>query len=267
MSRIFFLVFIVVILLTIRRRGSKVSQEELRVKSFPSPGDEGSFIQGVKDCIPTLLGYLSIGFAAGVLEKTAGLSIMEITLLSVLLYAGSAQFIAAGMIAAGSSATAIVITIFFVNLRHILLSAALSPYFRHLTAFKNMLVGSLLTDETFGVAINEAAKKKQLNEKWMHGLNLTAYLNWIFANIAGAYFGQWISNPEKLGLDFALPAMFIGLLVLAIVSRKKIRLDVIVAICAVVIAVGVTIVYPGNMGVIIATVVASTIGMVIDKWK
>ncbi|MGG1664549.1 AzlC family ABC transporter permease [Brevibacillus sp. NRS-1366] len=244
-----------------------MSQEELQLKSFSTSNEEGSFIQGVKDCIPTLLGYLSIGFAAGVLEKTAGLSIMEITLLSVLLYAGSAQFIAAGMIAAGSSATAIMITIFFVNLRHILLSAALSPYFRHLSVFKNMLVGSLLTDETFGVAINEAAKKKHIHEKWMHGLNLTAYLNWIIANIAGAYFGQWIANPERFGLDFALPAMFIGLLVLAIVSRKRIKLDVVVAICAVIIAVGVTIVYPGNLGVIVATVVASTIGMVIDKWK
>lgn len=244
-----------------------MSQEELQVKSFASPIDEGSFMQGVKDCIPTLLGYLSIGFAAGVLEKTAGMSILEIILLSVLLYAGSAQFIAAGMIAAGSSATAIMITIFFVNLRHILLSAALSPYFRHLTPFKNMLVGSLLTDETFGVAINEAAKRNRLHEKWMYGLNLTAYLNWIFANIAGAYFGQWISDPEKFGLDFALPAMFIGLLILAIVSRKKVKLDVIVAVCAVFIAVGVAIVYPGNAGVIVATVVASTIGMVIEKWK
>ncbi|WP_152397117.1 AzlC family ABC transporter permease [Paenibacillus guangzhouensis] len=224
-------------------------------------------MQGVKDCIPTLLGYLSIGFAAGVLEKTAGLSNLEIILLSVLVYAGSAQFIAAGMIAVGTSATAIIITIFFVNLRHILLSAALSPYFRHLTPLKNMLIGSLLTDETFGVAINEAAQRNRIHEKWMHGLNLTAYLNWIFANIAGAYFGQWISDPAKFGLDFALPAMFIGLLILAIISRKKVKLDVIVAICAVVIAVSIAVVYPGNVGVIVATIVASTIGMVIEKWK
>jgi Predicted branched-chain amino acid permease (azaleucine resistance) len=244
-----------------------VGREQLHVETLSNARDQGSFMQGVKDCIPTLLGYLSIGFAAGVLEKTAGLSIMEIALMSILLYAGSAQFIAAGMIAAGSSATGIIITILFVNLRHILLSAALSPYFRHLSAFKNMLVGSLLTDETFGVAINEAAKKKQIDEKWMHGLNVTAYLNWIVANLAGAYFGQWIANPEGLGLDFALPAMFIGLLVLAMMSRLQIRRDVLVAVCAVVIAVGVSVVYPGNLGVIVATFCASTIGMVIERWK
>lgn len=242
-------------------------EQNIRMKADAAIEGEDTFLQGVKDCIPTLLGYLSIGLAAGVVEKTAGLSVAEIALMSICLYAGSAQFIAAGMMAANGSASAIIITIFFVNLRHILLSAALSPYFRHLTPVRNMLIGSLLTDETFGVAINEAAKRKRISERWMHGLNITAYLNWILANIAGAYFGQWIADPEKFGLDFALPAMFIGLLVLSMVSRKKWRLDIVVGICAVVIAVVASLVFGGNVGVIAATVIASTIGMVMEKWK
>ncbi|MDT8976429.1 AzlC family ABC transporter permease [Paenibacillus sp. chi10] len=232
-----------------------------------SPRDEDSFIQGVKDCVPTLLGYLSIGLAAGVIQKTAGLSIAEIALMTMILYAGSAQFIAAGMIAASSSITAIIITIFFVNLRHILLSAALAPYFRHLTPLRNMLVGSLLTDETFGVAITEAAKRKRISEKWMHGLNITAYVNWLVANLAGAFLAQWISNPEKFGLAFALPAMFIGILVLSMVGRNRIKLDIVVAIIAVVIAVGSSFFLSSSMGVIVATIIASTIGMVVEKWK
>jgi 4-azaleucine resistance transporter AzlC len=244
-----------------------MSQENIQLESLAAPREEDTFLKGVKDCIPTLLGYLSIGFAAGVVEKTAGLSVAEIALMSLVLYAGSAQFIAAGMIAASSSATAIIVTIFFVNLRHILLSAALSPYFRHLTPFRNMMIGSLLTDETFGVAINETAKKNCIHERWMHGLNVTAYLNWFFANLAGAYFGQWITNPEQFGLDFALPAMFIGLLVLSMASRNKLMRDGVVAISAVLIAVGVSLVFGGNIGVIAATLIASTIGMVIEKWK
>ncbi|AIG26657.1 AzlC family ABC transporter permease [Brevibacillus laterosporus] len=228
---------------------------------------EDSFIKGVKDCIPTLLGYLSIGIAAGVIQKAAGLSIAEIALISLILYAGSAQFIAAGMMATGSSLTAIIITILFVNLRHILLSAALAPYFRHLSPLRNMLVGSLLTDETFGVAISETAKKNQISEKWMHGLNITAYLNWFVANLAGAFLAQWISNPEKFGLGFALPAMFIGILILTMLGRSKIKLDIVVAIIAVVIAVGSTFLLSSSMGVIVATIIASTIGMVVEKWK
>lgn len=241
--------------------------ENVQIKTLPSPKEEDSFLKGVKDCIPTLLGYLSIGLAAGVVQKTAGLSIAEIALISLILYAGSAQFIAAGMIAVSSSPAAIIITIFIVNLRHILLSAALSPYFRHLSPLRNMLVGSLLTDETFGVAINQTLNKERISEKWMHGLNITAYLNWFLANIAGAFLAQWISDPDKYGLQFALPAMFIGILVISMIDRRKFKLDLVVAILAVIIAVGSSFVFSSSVGVIIATVIASTVGMVLDKWK
>ena len=226
-----------------------------------------TFLQGVKDCLPTLLGYLSIGFAAGVVGKTAGLTLAEIAMLSIILYAGSAQFIAAGMIAAGSSSSAIVITIFLVNLRHLLLSAALSPYFRHLTPLRNLLIGSLLTDETFGVAIQKSASRKKISERWMHGLNITAYLNWFLANLAGAFFGQWIASPEQWGLDFALPAMFIGLLVLTMMGRRKYLLDITVGLIAMAVAVLVSILWSPSMGVIAAAIIASTIGLVIERWK
>lgn len=244
-----------------------MSAENVQLEAILSPKQEDSFLKGVKDCIPTLLGYLSIGLAAGVVQKTAGLSIAEIALISLILYAGSAQFIAAGMIAVSSSPAAIIITIFIVNLRHILLSAALSPYFRHLSPLRNMLVGSLLTDETFGVAINQALNKQQISEKWMHGLNLTAYLNWFLANVAGAFLAQWISDPDQFGLQFALPAMFIGILVISMIDRNKIKLDLVVAILAVIIAVGSSFLFSSSVGVIIATVIASTTGMVFEKWK
>ncbi|CAM4415937.1 AzlC family ABC transporter permease [Paenibacillus typhae] len=244
----------------------KTDTVQAELAAAPDDNEE-SFLQGVKDCIPTLLGYLSIGFAAGVVEKTAGLSLAEIALISIILYAGSAQFIAAGMIAAGSTATSIIITILLVNLRHLLLSAALSPYFRHLTPLRNLLIGTLLTDETFGVAIQRSARKKAISEKWMHGLNITAYLNWIIANLAGAVLGQWISSPEEWGLDFALPAMFIGLLVLTLISRSRYALDITVGLIAMIIAVGLSILWSPSIGVIAAAVIASTIGAVLEKWK
>jgi 4-azaleucine resistance transporter AzlC len=226
-----------------------------------------SFLQGVKDCVPTLLSYLSIGFAVGVVGKTAGLSIAEIAFMSLLIYAGSAQFIFAGMVTANGSAAAIILTIFIVNLRHLLLSAALSPYFRHLSPLRNMWIGSLLTDETFGVAMNHITQKSAISEKWMVGLNLAAYLNWLIATLLGAVLGQWITNPEKYGLDFALTAMFIGLLVLQIASRKKIAKDIVVALSAAVVVVGASFVISGSAAVIVATIVAATIGMVMEKWK
>lgn len=235
--------------------------------SEASADNREQFWQGVKDCVPTLLGYLSIGFAAGVVQHTSGLSVLEITLMSLLLYAGSAQFIAAGLIAASHPVSAIIFTIFFVNLRHLLLSAAISPYFRHLSVWKNMIIGAQLTDETFGVAINKLPGEQKASFFWMLGLNITAYLNWYVANLAGAYFGQWIPNPEAYGLDFALPAMFIGLLVLQILSRKEYFVDVLVALSAVIIVIIVNFLFSGSTSIIVATIVGATIGMVIEKWK
>lgn len=244
-----------------------MEQERLHFKSRTIHQNEEGFLQGVKDCVPTLLGYLSIGFAAGVVQKTAGLSMAEITLMCLLLYAGSGQFIAAGMIAASNPISAIIVTIFFINLRHILMSAALAPYFRHLSPWKNMLVGAQLTDETFGVAINHLSDKDRASFKWMIGLNLTAYLNWLLGNLAGGLLGNWIPNPEAFGLDFALSGMFIGLLIMQFLSQKKYFVDVMVAMSAIAVVVAVSFISSGSAGIIIATIIASTIGMVIEKWR
>ncbi|AOZ90982.1 AzlC family ABC transporter permease [Paenibacillus crassostreae] len=231
-------------------------------------GQQGdSFWQGVKDCVPTLLGYLSIGFAAGVVGNTSGMSLTEIALMSALLYAGSGQFIAAGMIAASSPISAIIFTIFFINLRHLLLSAAIAPHFQGKSVIQNVLIGSQLTDETFGVAMNQVASGKPLGYRWMLGLNITAYLNWFLATVAGGLLGKWIPHPEKYGLDFALPAMFIGLLVLQMNHSKKFVTQVIVALSSVLIVIGASYLIPGSMGIIMAAVLSATIGVVYEQWK
>ncbi|GAA3324110.1 hypothetical protein GCM10020331_050670 [Ectobacillus funiculus] len=77
-----------------------------------------TFVQGMKDCIPTLLGYISIGLAAGVVGVSSHLSIIEVALLSTLVYAGAAQFIICALLAVHSSISAIIVTTFIVNLRH-----------------------------------------------------------------------------------------------------------------------------------------------------
>ncbi len=230
---------------------------------------DDSFKQGVIACLPTLLGYLSIGFAAGIVEKTAGLSLLEIALLCLLLYAGSGQFILAGMVLNGFALIPAVATIFFVNLRHLLFSAALSPYFRGLPPLRSFAIGSLLTDETFGVATNHISthKLQALNEKWMHGLNLTAYLGWFAANMAGAFLGQWITDPTVWGMDFALPGMFIGLLVLQMSSRRELLIDLVVAVSAIAAVIAASLVLSSSAGIIIATVIGATVGMVMERWK
>jgi len=118
-----------------------------------------------------------------VVEKAAGLSVLEIALLSLFLYAGSGQFVTAGMITDGSTVPSIIFAIFLVNLRHLLFSASLAPYCRRMGLWKNFLIGCQITDETFGVASNYLANKKEASFSRLLGLNITAYVNWLIANI------------------------------------------------------------------------------------
>ncbi|MEK4029737.1 MULTISPECIES: AzlC family ABC transporter permease [Bacillaceae] len=226
-----------------------------------------SFKEGVKDCIPTLLGYISIGFAAGMIGVASGLSVIEIAFMSIFVYAGAAQFIICGMLATGSPASAIIFTTFIVNLRHFLLSATLAPHFSKYSAWKNAGIGTLVTDESFGVAAGRIFNNRPVNDRWMNGLNLTAYTTWIASCVIGAVLGKWVADPEKFGLDFALTAMFIALLVLQLESIKAAKLKhylmliFLMIVMMYIFSSFVTV----DLAVIFSTVIVATIGVVTSK--
>ncbi|POZ57997.1 Inner membrane protein YgaZ [Lysinibacillus sphaericus] len=233
----------------------------------PTTASEDSFIQGVKDCVPTLLGYISIGLAFGIVGSASGLSLVEIALLTILVYAGSAQFIFCALLLTSSPTSAIIVTIFVVNLRHLLMSLTLAPHFTRYSMLRNVGFGTLLTDETFGVAVTKQMQNGKLYGRWMDGLNITAYAFWILSCIAGAFLGQWVANPEKWGLDFALIAMFIALLVLQLssVGKHKIMHYLMLIGYMVIMMYGLSYVVPSHLAVLLATVIVATIGVVTDK--
>lgn len=222
------------------------------------------FVDGVRACLPVVLGYLAIGVAFGVVARTAGVTPLEVTLMSVILYAGSAQFVVAGLLSAGGSASAIIVTVFFVNVRHLLYSAALAPHVRKLPLWQNALIGAELTDETFAVATSYLGKGRPARAPWLFGLNTTAQSTWIVATTTGAVVGNMIPNTEALGLDFALAAMFAALLVLQITSRPRLRVAVIVAAFSAIIAVTGGLVISPSWSVIVAALAAATAGVALE---
>ena len=226
-----------------------------------------SFSQGVKDCVPTLIGYISIGIAMGIVGAASNLSILEVALLSIFVYAGAAQFIICALLVSGSPFSVIVFTTFIVNLRHFLLSMTIAPSFKNYSLLKNFGIGTLLTDESFGVAANKIAKREMINASWMNGLNLTAYFFWILSCTLGAVFGKWISNPEVLGLDFSLTAMFLALLVLQLESMKRSKLKFyLLLITYVVLSMLVLCMFmPSYIAILLSTIIVATIGVVKDK--
>ena len=194
-------------------------------------------------------------------ERAAGLSYAEVLLISTVLYAGSAQFVVTSLLSLHSPAAAIVLTVFFLNLRHLLLSAALAPALRHVPAWKNALIGLQLTDETFVVAANRGT----LQPAWMAGLNLSAWTTWAVANLAGAALSGSVGDTRVLG--FALPCMFAGLLVLQMASFPALRSPLVVAVFSAGLALVVQAIFPGPAVIIVATVAGATLGLLLQRWK
>jgi 4-azaleucine resistance transporter AzlC len=223
------------------------------------------FVEGVKACIPTIFGYLSIGFACGILSKSCGLTFAEAVGMSIFVYAGSAQFIASSMIFSNVPVVSIIATIFFVNFRHLFMSAALAPYFKKNSFLKNLSIGVLLTDETFLVAAAEGFNRKKINYFWMLGLNITAYLNWAIATGIGVMLGSIIPDYKVFGLDFALTAMFIGLLISSIKGSLKINKAMIIIIVSVITLMLSAKIVSTSAGIIIAAVAGALIGVVVKE--
>lgn len=225
------------------------------------------FREGVVACLPTILGYWSIGFAAGAIGSLAGFSILDIGLLAALLYAGSAQFLFYSLHADAASILAIVMSVFLINMRYLLMSSYMAIYFTHADPFQKFIGGALLTDETFGVAAQYGNKHGSLPFAWLLGLNTTAWFNWIFANLAGAILAASLPPSVTDGLSFSLVSMFIGLLLMTWFASRRRVLET-VTIAAAVLFVWIFSDYAGtNLSVILATLGAASLATVLMRRK
>ncbi|GEA15661.1 MAG: hypothetical protein PWR22_1399 [Moorella sp. (in: firmicutes)] len=217
--------------------------------------------QGVRAALPIVLGYLPLGFAYGVLAREAGFNLWETVLMSVLLYAGSGQFIAVSMFGSGVAAAAIIFTVFLVNLRHLLFSASLVPHLRRFRPGALALLAAEITDETFAVAINHYSNH-EAHLPYHFGLNLAAHFSWVLASLLGGLAGNLMGDPARFGFNFALPAMFIILLVMQLKDKKTIIVATLAALFSVVFA----LLWPGSWNIILATVIAATLGVILEPW-
>ena len=219
------------------------------------------WLRGVSRAVPIALGYVPIGFAYGVLAQKAGLSTFNTLAMSIFVYAGSSQLIAVGLFVAEVAPLSIILTTFIVNLRHMLMASALAPYLSGWRKFELAAFAYELTDETFAIHAVEFPKGEpdKAND---FGVNLTAQVSWVFGSWLGVVAGSLITDVKPFALDYALPAMFIALLVMQI--RGSIQIAV--ALATGVLAVGLLLAGMSQWYVIVATVMGATLGVVLEQW-
>jgi 4-azaleucine resistance transporter AzlC len=208
---------------------------------------------------PICIGYIPIGLALGVIAQKTGLSPLETGLMSLLVFAGSSQFIAVSMLAAGAEASAIIMTTFMVNLRHLLMSSSLAVFLPRTRRLKIGLFAYGVTDESFAINYSRFAYGDWDINKGLV-LNQTANLTWITSTVFGAYGGQFIP-AHAFGIDYALIAMFICLLV----YQLKGGVFWLTAALSGLIATLVALWLPGNAHIVIASILAAGVGVFIKR--
>jgi len=201
---------------------------------------EKGFWEGVQAAVPTALGYVSIGLACGIIGAPY-VTPVEMGLMSLFVYAGSAQFAMIALIAVQAPVAAIAMTVFLINLRLFLLSLHASTYFRHTSLGHNIGMSSILTDETYGVLMGEL--------------------------VVGTALGGLLPNPEIFGLDFALVGMFIGIFSSQFqIMQRRIplrNLFIILGVVALSFFILLTVVSQ-SLAVLFATLLGCTMGVILD---
>lgn len=178
------------------------------------------FLDGIRLFLPIGAGYLPLGFACGIVCAEAGMSVIQIFIMSLLVYAGAGQYIAGGMIAAGASPLSIIITTFIVNSRHILYTSVLYPYISKWSFFKQSLFAAQITDEVFAMH-SSYMNKNNANTVTAFTLNIFSHSSWIISNTIGGISASLIPDSSKFGLDFTLYALFIALILPRLVNAAQ----------------------------------------------
>ena len=186
--------------------------------------------------------------------------------MSIFVYAGSSQLIAVGVFSAGVAPVSIILTTLVVNLRHMLMASSLAPYLNRWSKLELCLFAYEITDESFAlhaVGFPKIAVGENPDPIESIALNLTAQISWVFGSWFGLMTGGLIPDIQLFALDYALPAMFIALLMM----QLKHRIEGFVAVWTGVLAVVLLLAGLEQWYVILATMIGATVGVILLEWN
>ena len=218
------------------------------------------FLRGLRAGLPITIGYLPMAVAFGIAARAAGIGMAETTGMSVFVFAGASQFMAAGLVASGVHPVSIVLATLVLNFRHFLMSTHLGRRLRPGRAAA-LALGFVVTDETYVVASLEP----RLTPAFFLGLGLAAWSGWLAGTVIGAAAARAIPDFLARSVSVTLYAMFIALLVPAV--RTRWRRGIVAALGAM-IAWAATRFFPSlgaGWRIVIAMLAASSVAVVLPQ--
>jgi 4-azaleucine resistance transporter AzlC len=229
------------------------------------------FLRGIRDELPILVGVVPFGLIYGVSAVGARIPAAMAQAMSSVIFAGSAQFVTAQLVGAGLPALVIIVTGVIVNLRHLLYSASIAPYTRHLNRMWKVVLAYLLTDEAYAVAITHyragdalasdgpaEPASAHLHRHWYFlGAGLALWSSWQASTAVGVFVGANV--PKSWSLDFTLPLTFIALVVPTLKDRPGVAAALAAGLVAILAAP-----LPLKSGIIVATLAGLVVGVSLE---
>jgi 4-azaleucine resistance transporter AzlC len=218
-------------------------------------------LAGVRRTLPLAVSTIAFGLVLGVLARQAGLSLLDMAMMSALVFAGASQFIAVGLWVTPLPALTIIVTTLVVNLRHVLMGAALRPWLSKVPAPKAYGLLYFLTDETWALTIQELrAGGRDL--AFMLGSGVTLFVSWVSSTSLGLVIGAAIQSRDisEWGLDFVFTAVFTALLV----AMWKGKSDLLPWVVAGAVALGASLWLPGKWYILLGGLAGSLVGAMRD---
>jgi 4-azaleucine resistance transporter AzlC len=169
------------------------------------------FLTGARRSIPILVSTAPFGLLYGAIAVDQGLTVWQASLMSLTIYAGASQLVGIDLFKNHAAPWLVILSIFIVNSRHVLYSAAVGRRIGHFLAWQKYLSFFLLIDPQFAETERHGEKEGHVSFAFYMGLALPVYVMWNIESLLGAAFGKLIPNPEALGIDFLLPLYFFGL--------------------------------------------------------
>lgn len=230
----------------------------------PLPRDSrAQFWLGIRMFLPVAISIAAYGLVWGVLAGQAGLSVLEVALMSALVFAGSSQFVAIDMWTPGSlPVLSIIIATAIINLRMLLMSATLRPLTAHLPLPRALAAMFFVSDEQWAMTMAEVRKGKG-SVAFLVGTGVLSWFAWVSSTLTGRLLGAFIDDPARYGLDFAFTATFLALLL----GMWRGRGDLVPWLVAALVAMLASRLVEGNWYIVIGGIVGSLAGAVLDTLK
>lgn len=181
------------------------------VAAIPVRTGTSEFLRGARLAVPVITASAPFAVLFGALAVENGMSVFEATLMSATLYAGASQMVGIELFGQEIAPWLIVFSIFAVNFRMVLYSAAVGRRITHWTFLQKVIGFYFLVDPIYAESERKAERREPVRFAWYMGMALPMFLSWVVESALGAMFGGLIPDTHALGLDFLLPIYFLGL--------------------------------------------------------